>query len=100
MTDQDITPFMINQAVFDHLAAMEGLVVDGLEIHAVDREAGTVRVGRTLFQRVKLIPVEIGTVDRFQIHISSPDDFAPQNIFVKPRGAQWKRERNRWGSKA
>ena len=100
MTDQEIIPFMINQVVFDHLAAMEGQVVDGLEIHAVDREAGTVQVGGTLFQAVKLIPCEIGTIERFEVHISSPDDFAPQNIFVKPRGAQWKRERNRWGSKA
>lgn len=59
---------IIHQNLFDYLAKKEGQVLDGFKIHAVDRVAGTLRVGAQLVKVVKLIPMEVGTFDRFQIH--------------------------------
>jgi hypothetical protein len=103
MSDGEFPTFVINQVVFDHIAAMEGQVRDGFKIHSVDRVAGTLRFGATLFKAIKLIPMEIGQIDRLQIIESTPEEFALKNKAVQlntvytmaPRGAQWKRESNR-----
>ena len=77
--------------------------MDGYKIHSVDRVAGTLRVGAQLLKVVELIPVEVGTIDRFQIHQATPEELARHNYTKQPpvretavrRGAQWKQENNR-----
>lgn len=93
---------IIPQSLFDHLAEKEGQIEDGFKIHAVDRVAGTLRIGAQLLKVVKLVPMEVGTFDRLQIIESTEQEFALRNREKKsidmastiPRGAQWKRERN------
>jgi len=68
MDKHDEVVCFIPKSMFDYLADKEGQIEDGIKIHAVDRVAGTLRVGAQLVKVVKLIPMEVGTFDRFQIH--------------------------------
>lgn len=89
---------IIPQSLFDHLAEKEGQVEDGFKIHAVDRVAGTLRIGAQLMKVVKLVPMEVGTFDRLQIIESTAQEFALRNREKKsidisstiPRGAHWR----------
>ena len=88
--------YMIPQALYDKVADLEG--IEGYKIHSVDRVAGTLMLGDVRFQVQKLIPFERGVFEGIRFHISSSDEMAAQNLtaraMVKPRGAQWKRERS------
>lgn len=91
-----------SQVAFDAIADQEGQVIDGFLVHMVDRKAGTLRFGATELKAVKLISMKRGTIDVARV-ISSPMDLAMHNEAIKPsaiyinepRGAQWKREKNR-----
>jgi len=86
-------PITTSQVVFDAIADQEGQVIDGFLVHMVDRKAGTLRIGATEVKAVKLISMERGTMDVVRI-IRGPKAFALHNETRKPRGAQWKREKN------
>lgn len=91
MSDPSTTPFgpfqlIVNQVFFDELADQEGQVLDGYLVHMVDREAGTLRFGGTVLMALKQIPF----TKPFGGDLPTPVAFDTE----KPRGAQWKRERN------
>jgi hypothetical protein len=82
------------QAVFDKVASMEGQVIDGMQIHSVDRKAGTLKLGATGFQVMKRIPVIAEQLKVFLDECSPAPVLATGDDNLAPRGAQWKRERN------
>ncbi len=94
MTTEEVSPFVINKAVFDHLAGLEGQVFDGYEIHSVDREAGTLMFGGTKFQSIRTLP-RFSAMDLVFTDECFPDPIQPVVETAQPRGAQWKRENNR-----
>lgn len=79
-------PLIVNQVFFDQLADQDGQVLDGYLVHLVDREAGTLQLGDTVLMALKQIPFTKTLGD----DLPTPVAFDIQ----KPRGAQWKRERN------
>ena len=95
MDKHDEVVCFIPKSMFDYLADKEGQIEGGFKIHAVDRVAGTVRIGVQLLKVVKLIQMEVGTVERFQIHESPEHELSLSHCVIQ-RGAQWKRERNQY----
>lgn len=84
--------YVVSQDEFDHYAAYEGQTEKSpFGVHQVDRAAGTLMVGGVEVRVAKLLPMEVGVIDRFQI-INSNDMAECQLAEPRSKGAQWKRE--------